>query len=25
MQAKPDITTYWIKNGSVVPASILPI
>ena len=22
MQAKPDIKTYWIKNGSVSPASI---
>jgi proteasome lid subunit RPN8/RPN11 len=25
MQAKPDIKTYWIKNGSVSPATILAI
>ena len=25
MQSKPDIKTYWIKNGSVAPASILAI
>jgi proteasome lid subunit RPN8/RPN11 len=23
MQAKPDIKTYWIKNGSVFPANVL--
>lgn len=25
MQAKPDIKTYWIKNGSVSPATLLAI
>jgi [CysO sulfur-carrier protein]-S-L-cysteine hydrolase len=24
-KARPDVRGYWIKNGSVVPASILPI
>jgi len=23
MQTKPDIKTYWIKNGSVSPANVL--